>query len=110
MSYIRLAMAAGVAILLGLCVLFYANWQRAREDVGSWKTAYDGKETEVKGLRNQLTEANNKINSTAKAGAVSYGQCQDLAANDASKNFDMGVAFGRATCPAATSSPSPVSR
>lgn len=60
------------------------------------------------GLKSQLDEANAKINSTAKAGAISYGQCQDVISNNATQSFDLGVTFGRSTCPA-PSSPSSVS-
>jgi hypothetical protein len=91
-----LAMAA----LAAAAALFFANWQGAREEVGVWKTKEATQAAYSAGLRNQLAEANAKINDTAKAGAVSYGHCQDLVANDASKNFDLGVTFGRATCPA----------
>lgn len=89
-----------IAFLLGLCVLFYSNWQGAREEVGAIKVKLAAQATYSAGLTNQLAEANAKIKSTAKEGAVSYGHCQDLVANDASKNFDLGVTFGRATCPA----------
>jgi len=57
------------------------------------QTTYSG------GLLNQLEECNKKVTSTAQEGAVSYGRCQDLVMNDATKNFDLGVTFGRATCP-----------
>lgn len=102
---------AGIAIaaLAGLASLFFANWQGAREEVGEWKAKHDTQAVYSAGLRTQLDEANAKINKTAKAGAVSYGHCQDLVANDTSKNFDLGVTFGRATCPALPSS-SPPSR
>lgn len=60
------------------------------------QTTYSG------GLLNQLEECNKRVTSTAQEGAVSYGRCQDLAMNDATKNFDLGVTFGRATCPKPT--------
>ena len=90
-----------MAALAATAALFFANWQGAREEVGVWKAKAGTQAAYSAGLRNQLAEANAKINDTAKAGAVSYGHCQDLVANDASKNFDLGVTFGRATCPAA---------
>lgn len=95
------------AIPVVLALLFFGLWQSAREDVGKWRERHATQATYSAGLKSQLAEANAKIKATAKAGAVSYGQCQDLAANDASKNFDLGVTFGRATCPALPSSPAP---
>jgi len=103
MSWTKLAMTFGpyvaIAILLGLSVLFFNNWQTAREDVGAWKNKHATQVTYAAGLKVQLAEANAKINKTAEAGSVSYGHCQDLVANDAAKNFDNGVTFGKATCP-----------
>lgn len=111
MNYLALAKTSGpyvaIALLIAASALFYSNWQGAREDVGEWKTKAATQATYSAGLKSQLAEANAKISDTAKAGAVSYGHCQDLVANDASKNFDLGVTFGRATCPATPSSPAP---
>ena len=104
----RVVVAAPVASREA-CALLFAQWQGAREDVGEWKQKHTTQVTYSAGLTNQLDEANAKIKATAKAGAISYGHCQDLAANDASKNFDLGVTFGRATCPALPPS-SPPSR
>jgi hypothetical protein len=102
LKYWKYGVMIALAVLLAIT---YNKWQRTREEVGVQKRIVVERNTENLGLRNQLTEANNKINSTAKKGAVSYGQCQDLVANDAAKNFDTGVAFGRATCPAITPLP-----
>lgn len=106
MAYLKLWREGLILIALALCALFYYNWQNAREDVGEWRQKYNTQVTYSRGLENQLAEANEKIKSTAKAGSISYGHCQDLVANDASRNFDLGVTFGRATCPA-ISSPQP---
>lgn len=100
-QYIGLALAGlAIASLSWLLVSSYKSNGKLQEKL-SVQATYSA------GLKSQLDEANNKIKSTAQAGAVSYGHCQDLVANDATRNFDLGVTFGRATCPA-TISPAPV--
>jgi hypothetical protein len=101
-NILKVAIPVLVVIALGFC---FIQWQNARQEVGEWKAKYQTQTTYAAGLTNQLADANKKINSTAHEGAVSYGHCQDLVANDAAKNFDIGVTFGRATCPASSVSP-----
>ncbi len=95
----------GFAVAGALAVLFFSLWQGAREDVGRWKEAHRQAAAQSVAFEKQLKAANDKIRATAQAGAVSYGQCQDLAATDVSRAFDRGVLFGRSTC-AAPQSPS----
>lgn len=89
---------AAIGILAALALLFFGFWQSAREDVGEWKAKYETEERTKKAFKFQLDEANARIGATAKDGAKSYGQCQDLAATSSAKAFDKGVLFGRATC------------
>lgn len=109
MNYLQIAKWAGGLLVAAALVFCFIMWQNAREEVGELKTKLDYQTTYSAGLKNQLAEANTKINSTAKAGAVSYGHCQDLVANDAGRNFDLGVTFGRASCPVISSSAVPLS-
>lgn len=102
MNYLRILTVFGpyiaIAVLVGLLAMTNSRLTKAREEVGVWKQKHATQVTYAAGLNAQLREANDRIKATAKAGSISYGHCQDLVANDAAKNFDLGVTFGKATC------------
>lgn len=98
-----------IGLLLVLCAVFFGQWQSAREDVGEYRNAFETEKRTTDGLRKKLVEANKAVSAAADDGAVSYGQCQDLAKTNVTVAFDHGVNFGRATCPKPNPANSPSS-
>lgn len=86
------------AIPIILTVVFFLNWQAAREEVGKVKESRATWITSYKALEANLAKANAQLDSVAQQGAVSLGRCQELVASDSAKSFDLGVEFGKSTC------------
>lgn len=98
------------AVIIGLVITAATlndKLKGAREDVGEWREKHNTQVQYAAGLKVALDEANAKITSTAKAGEISFGHCQALAATDVNKAFDTGVIFGKATCAPKPVLPSP---